>query len=93
MIRIHFDIFWTTVADTLYHKFAQDLPRYEKVRAPTIFRRFINFPGRLEYDGDSFTVKIRKRAHAPLILGVKKLNRPIKVPWLKNLPLKIEWTA
>ncbi|OFZ19210.1 MAG: hypothetical protein A2Z20_05015 [Bdellovibrionales bacterium RBG_16_40_8] len=93
MIRIHFDIFWTTVADTIYHRFAQDLPRYEKVRASTIFRRFINFPGRVEYDGDSFTVKIRKRAHTPLILGVEKLNRPIKVPWLKNLPLKIEWTA
>jgi hypothetical protein len=93
MIRIHFDIFWTIIADTLYHRFAQDLPRYEKVRAPTIFRRFINFPGRLEYDGNSFTVNIRKRAHTPLILGVEKLNQPIRVPWLKNLPLKIVWTA
>ena len=93
MVRIYFDIFWTTVADTLYHRLAQDLPRYEKVRAPTLFRRFINFPGRVEYDGESFTIKIRKRAHTPLVLGVEKLNRPVKVPWLQNLPLKIVWTA
>jgi hypothetical protein len=93
MIRIHFDIFWTVVADTIYRRFAQDLPRYEKVKASTIFRRFINFPGRLEYNGKSFTVKIRKRAHTPIILGIEKLNRPIKIPWLKNLSLKIIWTA
>ena len=93
MIRIHFDIFWTTVADTIYHRFAQDLPRYEKARAPTLFRRFINFPGRIEFDGECFTVKIRKRAHTPLILGVEKLNKQVRVPWLNKTPLKIVWTA
>lgn len=93
MIRIHFDIFWTTVADTLYHRLAMDLPRYEKARAPTLFKRFINFPGRVEYNGTSFKVKIRKRAHTPILLGVKKLTQPIRVPWLKNLPLEIIWTA
>lgn len=93
MIRIHFDIFWTIVADTIYHQFAMDMPRYEKVRAPTLFKRFINFPGRIEYDGQSFKVKIRKRAHTPLILGVKKLNQPIMVPWLNNKSVEIVWTA
>jgi len=45
MIRIHFDIIWTIIADTLYHRFAQDLPRFEQERANTIFRQFINMPG------------------------------------------------
>ena len=93
MIRIHFDIFWTTVADTIYHRFAMDLPRYEKTRAPTLFKRFINFPGRIEYNGQSFKVKIRKRAHTPILLGVKKLTQPISVPWLNNKRLHIVWTA
>jgi IS4 transposase len=30
MVRIHFDILWTVIADTLYHRFAQDLPRFER---------------------------------------------------------------
>ena len=44
MVRVHFDIFWTIIADTLYHLFAQDLRRFEKDLAPTIFRKFIDMP-------------------------------------------------
>jgi len=50
-------------------------------------------PGRIEYDGKGFTVKIRKRAATPILLGVEKLNREIQVPWLGNKPLRIIWTA
>jgi transposase len=93
MIRIHFDLLYTVIADTIYHLFAKDLKRFEKCRAKTIFKRFINMPGQIEYDGNKFTVKIRKRATTPLLLGVEKLNKEIKVPWLANKPLQIIWTA
>ena len=93
MIRIHFDILWTIVADTLYHRFAQDLRRFEKNIAPTIFRKFIDMPGRVVYDGDKFLIKIRKRAHTPILKEVEKLQKPIKVPWLSGKILEIVWTA
>lgn len=93
MIRIHFDILWTVIADTLYHRFAQDLPRFERERADSIFRDFINMPGQVVYDGNEFRIKIRKRAHTPILLGVKCLQGEIKIPWLDNRILKIEWTA
>lgn len=93
MIRIHFDILWTVIADTLYHRFAQDLPRFEHERANSIFRNFVNMPGQVVYDGKGFQIKIRKRAHTPILLGVKCLQGDIKVPWLDNRNLKIEWTA
>jgi len=93
MVRIQFDLFWTVVADTLYRLFASDLPRFEKCRAPSVFRKFINFPGRVEYNGREFIIKIRKRAHTPVLLGVEKLNSCHRVPWLNNMPLKIIWTA
>ena len=93
MIRIHFDIFWTVIADTLYHRLAQDLPRFEKCQAKTIFKKFINFPGHMEFDGKKFVIKIRKRAHTPILLGVDKLTEPFEIPWLNNLPLEIQWTA
>jgi transposase len=92
MIRIHFDILWTIIADTLYHLFAQDLRRFENCRAPKIFKRFIDAPGQIQYDGDRFTVKIRKRATTPIIVGVEKLNNEIQIPWLGNKPLKVIWT-
>ena len=93
MIRIHFDMFWTIIADTLYHLLAQDLPRFEKCQAKTLFKKFINFSGQMEFDGKKFIIKIRKRAHTPILLGVDKLIEPFKVPWLNNLPLEIQWTA
>jgi transposase len=76
MIRIHFDILWTFIADTLYHRLAQDLKRFENNLAPTIFKKFINMPGKIVYDGKSITIKIRKRAHTPILLGVEKFRNP-----------------
>ena len=93
MVRIHFDILWTVIADTLYHRFSQDLPRFENERANSLFRHFVNMPGQVVFDGKEFVIKIRKRAHTPILLGVKKLHQNIKVPWLDNRYLRIEWTA
>jgi len=92
MVRIHFDMLWTMVADTLYHIFAQDLRRFENNLSPTIFKKFINIPGKVIYDGDKFLIKIRKRAHTPILKEVKKLQNPIAVPWLNNKNLEIIWT-
>ena len=92
MIRIHFDMLWTMIADTLYHVFAQDLRRFEKNLAPTIFKKFINIPGKVIYDGDNIKIKIRKRSHTPIIKDVIKLQKPITVPWLENKSVEIIWT-
>ncbi len=93
MIRIHFDMLWTIIADTLYHRFMQDLPRFERARADQVFRKFIDMPGRINFDGKEFVVKIRKHATTPILLGVDKLKKGVIVPWLDNRLLRFEWTA
>lgn len=93
MIRIHFDLLWTVIADTLYHRLAKDLPRFEHEHADTLFRQFINMPGQIIYDGKEFVVKIRKRAHTPVLMGIKTLQNGFTVPWLDKKTLRIEWTA
>lgn len=93
MIRIHFDILWTMIADTLYRRFTHDLRRFEHHQAPTIFKRFINMPGQIVYKNGLFQLKIRKRAYTPILMGVQKLAQPFNVPWLNNFPLEIVWTA
>ena len=50
-------------------------------------------PGRVVYDGENFLIKIRKRAHMPILKGVEKLNEPIHVPCLNNKSVEIEWTT
>jgi len=78
MIRIHFDILMTFIADTLYHIFAKDLRRFEHHDAKTIFRKFINMPGHVNYDGERFLIKIRKRAYTPILKNVEKT---IQIIW------------
>lgn len=93
MVRIHFDILWTMIADTLYHRFAKDLPRFEHEKANTIFKRFVNMPGKISYDGKEFIIKIRKRAHTPILMRQKELTNGIQVPWLDGRIVRIQWTA
>ena len=88
-----FGVLWTMIADTLYHVFAQDLRRFEGTLAPQLFRKFIDMPGRIIYDGDKFVLKIRKRAHTPILKEVGKLKNPISVPWLDGKFVEIAWTA
>jgi transposase len=93
MIRIHFDILWTIIADTIYRIFAQDLRRFENHEAQTLFRRFINMPGKVVWTGSMIQIRIRKRSHTPLLMGLQKLKKPFRVPWLDNYPMEIIWTA
>jgi len=93
MIRIHFDLLWTIIADTLYLLLAKDLRRFENCSPQKLFKQFIDMPGQIDYDGNIFTVRIRKRATTPILLGIEKLTREILVPWLDHKPLRIIWTA
>lgn len=92
MVRIFFDLLLSVIASLLYHRFAQDLPRFQKKLAPDLFRNFVDMPGRVRFDGNDFEVRIRKRAHTPILLGVKKLQKPIEIPWLEGRRLRIIFT-
>ena len=92
MVRIFFDLLLSVTASFLYSRFARDLPRFEKSLAPEIFRRFIDMPGTVRFDGRGFEVRIRKRAHTPILLGVKKLQEPLEVPWLDQRQLRMVFT-
>lgn len=91
MIRIFWDLFMSVVASFFYSRFTSDLPRFEHCLAPTIFRRFVDVPGTVVFDGKTFEIHIRKRSHTPILLGVEKLQKPLSIPWLDDAPLKIHF--
>jgi transposase len=92
MIRIHFDVTMTVIADTLYKLLAKDLRGFENCTAKQLFGRFINAPGKIFVDGDNITVQFRKRAHTPILRTNETLMRPCRVPWLGNKVLRYKWT-
>jgi hypothetical protein len=64
----------------------------EHVLAPTIFKKFIDMPEKIVYDGKNFQIKIRKRSHTPILIGIKEIAKPFSAPWLDNKTVEIVWT-
>ena len=48
-------------------------------------------PGKIEYDGNTFKIIIRKRAVTPILKGIRKLNQKTMIPWLNNSSLEFVW--
>lgn len=91
MIRIHFDVLMSVVADSLYKLFSRKFPAFENRRAPEIFRKFVNRGGKIVVDRNNVCVKMRKNAHTPLLRSCEIFRKPVKVPWWGNKNLTYEW--
>jgi transposase len=81
LVKVHFDLMLTVVADTLYYLLAQNLRGFEECDAPRIYRHFIKGKGTVEFSDKQINVTFPRRAHNPVLR---------KVPW-QNLPNRISW--
>ena len=70
LIKVHFDIVMTMVADTLYNMLAQKLRGFEDCYAPKIYRHFVKGKGAITVKGQELTVSYPKRAHNPILRSV-----------------------
>jgi transposase len=91
MIRIHFDVLMTMVADTCYRLFAGDLPKFESMTARDLFTKFIDTPGRVIVNGDEVVVKLRKNARTPILMSCEVFRKSYEVPWWDNRTLRFNW--
>jgi hypothetical protein len=89
LLKVHFDMVMTMIADTLYWRLAQNLRGFEKCDANTIFRNFIHGSGVVAVDGDEIKVAYPKRAHNPILRAVAWQHLPAKLPWLYDAKLKL----
>jgi len=90
MIRIHFDVMLTVVADTLYRMFADDLPGFENTSPATLFSKFIDTQGKVMVEGDDVVVRTAKKAHKPILKSLETFQESVEVPWWGNKTLKFE---
>jgi hypothetical protein len=91
LIKIHFDVVLTMIADTLYYQFAQSLRGFEACNAERLFRHFIDTPARIKVRGEEIHVHYPLRAHSPVLrsAGIEKWAPPIS--WLGNRRLHYHW--
>jgi len=93
MIRIQFDVVMTMVADTLYKMLANDLKRFEDNTAKTLFSKFVNSPGVVEVEGNKAIVKMRKKAHTPVLKSNEVFKKSWEIPWFGNKKLGYKWVS
>lgn len=49
LVKVHFDVIMTIIADILYSCLVQQLRGFEECDAPKIFRNFVKVTGQLRY--------------------------------------------
>ena len=89
LLKVHFDMVMTMIADTLYWRLAQNLRGFEKCDANTIFRSFVHGQGVVSVKGNEITVTYPKRAHNPVLRNVPWQRLPTDVPWLEDAKLTL----
>jgi hypothetical protein len=91
LVKVHFDVVLTMIADTLYYLLAKRLRGFEQCTATQIFRHFIRGKGQVTVTADEVLVRYPKRAHNPLLRRVPWSKLPQRVSWLGNRRLRLEW--
>jgi transposase len=82
LIKVHFDVIMTMIADTLYSRLAQQLRGFEECDAPKIFRNFVKGGGTIAVRDGDINVQFLKRAHNPILRSIPWANLPQQIPWL-----------
>ena len=91
LVKVHFDVLMTMIADTLYSMLAQKLRGFEQCDAQKIFRHFIR--GKADVDITSGEVKVTypRRAHNPILRDVPWQKMPQTISWLDGAKLNMKF--
>jgi hypothetical protein len=91
LVKIHFDVALTMVADTLYTMLAKKLRRFELCDAPKLYRAFVRGKARIQVDGTQVTASFQRKAHNPVLRAVPWDNLPASLPALPGATLQLRF--
>jgi transposase len=88
-LKVDFDMALMVIASGLYRLLAQRMRGYSNAQARQIFRDIVDMPADVKITGKEVLVSFHRRAHLPIILASNLINKPVKVPWWHELPLRL----
>ena len=91
LVKVHFDVVMTMIADTLYNMLAQKLRGFEDCDAPKIFRHFVKGKANITVKNEKLTVTYPRRAHNPILRAVPWHRLPNSVSWLDSVNLDLKF--
>ncbi|MFQ6093588.1 MAG: transposase [bacterium] len=92
LVKVHFDIVMTMIADTLYTMLATKLRGFESCDARKIFRLFVKGKGKIRIRDHEITVTYPRRAHNPILRSVPWHRLPQSISWLDEAKLILKFS-
>lgn len=91
LVKIHFDVVMTMIADTMFNMLAQKLRGFEHCDASKIYRHFIKGKATIKIRDGKVTVTFPRRAHNPILRSVPWQRLPRSVSWLEGANLNLNF--
>ena len=91
LVKVHFDVIMTMIADTLYNMLAQNLRGFQDCDAPKIYRHFIKGKANITVNNAEITVTYPRRAHNPILRAVAWHRLPKSISWLDSANLNLRF--
>ena len=91
LIKVHFDVLMTMMADTVYTMLARHLRGFEECDAPTLYRHFIQSKGTIEVSQGKVNLFYPRRAHNPILRSVPWHQFPRALPGFNHAELALHF--
>lgn len=91
LVKIHFDVAMTIIADTLYAMLAKKLRGFEECDASKIYRHFIRGKGTVSIKKQTIIVTYPRRAHNPILRNVEWGRLPTSLTGLDNAKIQLKF--
>jgi hypothetical protein len=91
LVKVHFDMVLTMVADTLYRMLAEKLRGFEQCDALKIYRNFIRGKATVVIQDGAIRVTFPRKAHNPILRNVPWHHLPASISWLDGANLQLEF--
>jgi transposase len=92
LVKVHFDVIMTMIADTLYSMLAQKLRGFESCDAAKINRLFVKTKGKVTLTENKITVIFSRKAHNPILRSVPWHRLPQTLSWLDGAALELRFS-
>jgi transposase len=91
LVKVHFDVLLTMIADTLYSMLAQKLRGFEQCDAQTIYRHFVRGKAAIDIGHEEVQITYPRRAHNPILRNFPWHRLPQTISWLGGVKLNLRF--
>ncbi len=91
-LKVNCDLQLTLMGSSLYRHLAQRVGQgYETAKSRHLFRDFIDATARISIEERTVCVQFQKRAHNPLLTAAGFEKTDLRIPWLGNKRLQLQF--